>query len=100
MVGSIKPTIFCYIYLYVNYMKYRIKTKWFDNWKYYPIVQLKKWYGWINIKKFPIYDIMNLENENDETNVLYGEYLPNGKRNITYTDLCAEELLEKLNEKN
>lgn len=79
-------------------MKYRIKTSWISGYKYYPKVQVKKWYGWVTIKKFASYDIINPENEYDELDPCYGCYLPNGKRNITYSDLCAEELLDKLNE--
>ena len=54
--------------------KYRIKEKetYADVW--YFVVQVRRWFGWVNIKKF--------QDPNDES----------------YALRCAEELLEKLNE--
>ena len=54
--------------------KYRIKEKetYGDVW--YFVVQVRRWFGWVNIKKFQDHD--------DES----------------YALRCAKELLEKLNE--
>ena len=49
-------------------------------------VQVKKWYGWVTIKEFPIYYL------NDGTVKLTD---PDDKH---YVDICIEELLDTLNE--
>lgn len=73
--------------------KYRIKTKCIKKelgtFNIQFSVQVKKWYGWVTIKKYPT-DCFN------RVRITYSDYLPNGKRNISYYELCAEELLEKL----
>ena len=54
--------------------KYRIKEKETYDDVWYFVVQVRRWFGWVNIKKF--------QDQNDES----------------YALRCAEELLEKLNE--
>ena len=54
--------------------KYRIKGKEAYDAVWYFVVQVQKWFGWVNIKKF--------QDPDDES----------------YALRCAEELLEKLNE--
>ena len=54
--------------------KYRIKEKETYDDVWYFVVQVRKWFGWVNIKKF--------QDPDDES----------------YALRCAEELLEKLNE--
>ena len=54
--------------------KYRIKEKETYDDVWYFVVQVRRWFGWVNIKKF--------QYQNDES----------------YALRCAEELLEKLNE--
>lgn len=76
--------------------RYKIKTKYakpsikeYGTFNLQTLVQVKKWYGWVTIKKCPT-DGFN------RVSINHGDYLPNGKRNISYYELCAEELLEKL----
>ena len=54
--------------------KYRIKGKVAYDDVCYFVVQVRRWFGWVNIKKF--------QDQDDES----------------YALRCAEELLEKLNE--
>ena len=49
-------------------------------------MQVKKWYGWVTIKEFPVYYL------NDGTVKLTA---PDDKH---YVDICVEELLDTLNE--
>ena len=69
--------------------KYRVKdlsNDIGDVFKCHKVVQVKKWYGWVTIKEFPVY------------------YLNDGTVKITdpydkhYVDICIEELLDTLNE--
>lgn len=69
--------------------KYRVKdlsNDIGDVFKCHKVVQVKKWYGWVTIKEFPIY------------------YLNDGTVKVTatddkhYVDICIEELLDTLNE--
>ena len=69
--------------------KYRVKdlsNDIGDAFKCHKVVQVKKWYGWVTIKEFPIY------------------YLNDGTVKLTdtddkhYVDICIEELLDTLNE--
>ena len=69
--------------------KYRVKdlsNDIGDVFKCHKVVQVKKWYGWVTIKEFPIY------------------YLHDGTVKLTdpddkhYVDICIEELLDTLNE--
>ena len=55
-------------------MKYRLKGVEASDDVWYFVVQGRKWFGWVNIKKF--------QDPDDES----------------YALRCAEELLEKLNE--
>ena len=57
-----------------------------DAFKCHKVVQVKKWYGWVTIKEFPIYYL------NDGTVKLTD---PDDKH---YVDICIEELLDTLNE--
>ena len=69
--------------------KYRVKDLSHDIgdvFKCHKVVQVKKWYGWVTIKEFPIYYL------NDGTVKLTA---PDDKH---YVDICIEELLDKLNE--
>lgn len=69
--------------------KYRVKdlsNDIEDAFKCHKVVQVKKWYGWVTIKEFPIFYY------NDGT-VRISE--PNDKH---YVDICIEELLDALNE--
>lgn len=81
-------------------MKYRVKYKIISSGKgpyiCKPTVQVHKWYGWVTIKEYPQYNILEPEDDFNKTDIFYGEFSPNGKRNIAYYDLCAEELLEHL----
>ena len=54
--------------------KYRIKEKETYDDVWYFVVQVRRWFGWVNIKKF--------QDQTDES----------------YALRCAKELLEKLNE--
>lgn len=60
------------------------------------LVQVKKWYGWVTIKKYPVYNLLNPKDDFNKVSLNHGDYLPGGNRNISYYELCAEELLEKL----
>ena len=55
-------------------MKYRIKGVEASDDAWYFVVQVRRWFGWVNIKKF--------QDPDDES----------------YALRCAKELLEKLNE--
>ena len=69
--------------------KYRVKdlsTDIGDVFKCHKVVQVKKWYGWVTIKEFPVYYL------NDGTVKLTA---PDDKH---YVDICVEELLDTLNE--
>lgn len=84
-------------------MKYRINYKITSSDKSHyickPVVQVRKWYGWVTIKEYPQYNLLDPEEDCNKINLLYGDTFPDGRRNIAYYDLCAEELLEHL-EKN
>lgn len=69
--------------------KYRVKdlsNDIGDAFKCHKVVQVKKWYGWVTIKEFPVYYL------NDGTVKLTD---PDDKH---YVDICIEELLDTLNE--
>ena len=71
--------------------KYKYRVKDLSNdiggaFKCHKVVQVKKWYGWVTIKEFPIYYL------NDGTVKLTD---PDDKH---YVDICIEELLDTLNE--
>lgn len=69
--------------------KYRVKdlcNDIGDIFKCHKVVQVKKWYGWVTIKDFPVYYL------NDGTVKLTA---PDDKH---YVDICIEELLDTLNE--
>ena len=84
-------------------MKYRVKYKITSSDKSpyicKPVVQVRKWYGWVTIKEYPKYNLLDPEEDCNQISLFYGDILPDGRRNIAYYDLCAEELLEHL-EKN
>lgn len=75
--------------------KYRVKDladAW-DVFKCNKVVQVKKWYGWVTIKEFPVYYL------NDGTvKLTEPEFIKHSnKRNKHYVDICIEELLDTLN---
>lgn len=68
--------------------QYRIKTCLQNNSIHHIVdkVQVRKWYGWVTVKTFPPY------------NILDGTVDINEKNDRHYVTICAEELLDMLNE--